>query len=97
MQGSLVVSKIHKERKEGIIRKHQGRWKPDVFISSPTVVFGEDYSLTLLKVTPEASGSYECALNAKIGGQNIKVIVDLVVNGELLACSPLPQKLHVFR
>uniref|UniRef100_A0A672IS72 Ig-like domain-containing protein n=1 Tax=Salarias fasciatus TaxID=181472 RepID=A0A672IS72_SALFA len=32
--------------------------------------FGQDYSLTLFGVTPEDSGTYACAINAKVGGQN---------------------------
>lgn len=49
-------------------------------------MFGENHSLMLLKVTPEDSGSYECAVNAKIGGRNLNVVVELVVNGEFLTC-----------
>lgn len=62
--------------------KRRGRDEPYVYSSSPQVEFGEKYSLTLLGVTPEDSGSYECAINANIGGQNLKSTVNLVVNGE---------------
>lgn len=63
--------------------KRQGREEPYVYTSNPRVGFGEKYSLTLLNATPEDSGSYECAINADIGGQNQNIRVDLVVNGEL--------------
>lgn len=63
--------------------KQQSREKPIVYSSPPRVALGKNYSLTLLSVTPEDSGSYECALNANIGGRNLYVTVDLVVHGEL--------------
>lgn len=46
--------------------------------------FGEKYSLLLPRVTPEDSGSYECAINANVGGRNLNLEVNLIVNGELL-------------
>lgn len=64
--------------------KRHGREQPYVYSSFPQVVFGENYSLMLLSVTPQDSGSYECAINANIGGRNLYERVDLVVNGELL-------------
>lgn len=82
MQESLVASKIHNGKKEGLIMRRQGRHQPLVYNSSPPVAFGEGHSLTLFNVTPEDSGSYECAVNAKIGGQNLNIRVELLVNGE---------------
>lgn len=60
--------------------------KPHVYSALPRVAFGEKYSLMLLGVTPEDSGSYECAISANIGGRNLDVRVALVVNGELPVC-----------
>lgn len=66
--------------------KRRGREDAYVYSASPQVAFGEKYSLTLLAVTPEDSGTYECAMNANIGGKNQNTRVDLVVNGEFLVC-----------
>lgn len=75
--------------------KRQGRKQPYTYSSFPQVVFGENYSLMLVSVTPQDSGSYECAINANIGGRNRYEREDLVVNGELLvyvSCYHLPQR-----
>lgn len=83
MHASLF-SKFHKGSKEGLITKHRGLAEPRVYSPSRRVVFGQEYSLMLLSVTPEDSGDYECAINADIGGRNQNSRVALVVNGELL-------------
>lgn len=80
----ISVLKFHKGSKEGVITKHRGLMEPRVYSPSRRVVFGQEYSLTLLSVTPEDSGAYECAINADIGGRNQNSRVVLVVNGELL-------------
>lgn len=64
--------------------KRRGQEKSFVYSTSRPVMFGEKYSLMLLSVTPEDSGSYECAINANIGGRNWNSRVDLLVHGELL-------------
>lgn len=53
-----------------------------VYNSSHLVAFGQEQSLTLFNVTPEDSGSYECSVNAHIGGRNLNIRVELAVNGE---------------
>lgn len=45
-------------------------------------MFGEKYSLFIPSVTPEDSGSYECFISAKIGGQNLYLQVGLTVDGK---------------
>lgn len=80
-QDSLVASKLHKDRKEGLIMRRPDH-QPLVYSTSPPVAFEEDHSLTLFTVTPEDSGSYECAVNAHIGGRNLNIRVELVVDGE---------------
>lgn len=62
------------------------RWdqqEPDFYSSYPPTALGEDLSLKLFRVTPESSGSYECAINAKIGARNLNPRVELLVKGEL--------------
>lgn len=79
-----------------MIAKRRDREVPFVYSTSPQVVFGEKYSLTILSVTPEDAGSYECTIHANIGGQNRNTKVDLVVNGELpvyFACQDLHKSL----
>lgn len=80
---SPVASKVHKGRKEGLIRRRQGHQLPLMYGSPPpSLAFGEEHSLTLFNVTPKDSGTYECAMNANIGGRNLNIRVELVVNGE---------------
>ncbi|XP_077407468.1 uncharacterized protein LOC144038670 isoform X2 [Vanacampus margaritifer] len=42
--------------------------------------FGENDSLHLPAVTPQDSGTYKCAINAKVGGRNKECLVDLFVH-----------------
>lgn len=82
MQESLVASKVHNNKREGLITRRQGHPEPLAYNSAPSVAFGDKHSLTLFNVTPKDSGSYECAVNAHIGGRNLNIRVELVVNGE---------------
>ncbi|TNM86694.1 hypothetical protein fugu_006924 [Takifugu bimaculatus] len=77
---SVTWYKLHNGKKEGLIMMRQGRQQPLVYNSSPPVALGEEHSLKLFNVTPEDSGSYECAVNAKIGGRNLNIRVELLVN-----------------
>lgn len=79
---SLVASKLHEDRKEGLITRRQDQHQPLVYSTSPPVALEEDHSLTLFDVTPGDSGSFECAVNAHIGGRNLNIRVELVVDGE---------------
>ena len=74
---------VNKE-KVGIIRRSKD--KEDArydFDRSPEPMFGEKHSLLLRKVTPKDSGTYECDINANIGGQNLELEVNLVVQGKI--------------
>lgn len=82
MQESLVASKLDKGRKVGLIMRRQDRPQSFAYSSPSPVAFGEKHSLRLFNVTPEDSGSYECVGNAHIGGRNLNIKVELVVNGE---------------
>lgn len=79
---SLVASKLHEDRKEGLITRRQDQHQLLVYSTSAPVAFEEDHSLTLFNVTPGDAGSYECAVNAHIGGRNLNIRVALVVDGE---------------
>ncbi|XP_068193892.1 uncharacterized protein [Antennarius striatus] len=76
---SVTWYKLSNDKREGIIR----RGKDDVtlyYSFSRPARFGGNHSLFLPNVTPEDSGSYECAITAPIGGQNVNLKVDLIVN-----------------
>uniref|UniRef100_A0A3B5BIH7 Ig-like domain-containing protein n=1 Tax=Stegastes partitus TaxID=144197 RepID=A0A3B5BIH7_9TELE len=72
------------------IRKSDGRITP--YNLSRNASFGHDYSLLMPRVKPEDSGTYECALTANVGGQNLYHQIQLMVQGRLLT-SPYPSYL----
>lgn len=71
------------EKRHGIIRFSKNGMSPQNYSFIRPARFGERYSLFLTSVTPEDSGSYECAISANVGGQNQNLQVNLIVHGEL--------------
>lgn len=67
-------------KKQGIIRRSNNDRSPQNFNYSRPAQFGRNYSLFLPNVMPEDSGTYECGVNAKIGGQNQINRILLIVN-----------------
>uniref|UniRef100_A0A665T9Q8 Ig-like domain-containing protein n=1 Tax=Echeneis naucrates TaxID=173247 RepID=A0A665T9Q8_ECHNA len=71
----------HKAGKRyGIIRISKSDGKKQLYDSESGAEFGEKYSLLLPKVTPEDSGTYECAISANIGQQNVNLQIHLTVH-----------------
>ncbi|XP_068454604.1 uncharacterized protein [Clinocottus analis] len=78
---SLTWYKLHKT-KRGIIKRERDnttKWYKN-FDRSPKPRFGEKHSLLIPRVTPEDSGTYECDIYAKVGGQNLDFKVHLKVH-----------------
>uniref|UniRef100_A0A672IUX6 Ig-like domain-containing protein n=1 Tax=Salarias fasciatus TaxID=181472 RepID=A0A672IUX6_SALFA len=82
-QGNFVSVAWYKlvERRLGIVRWSGNSTKHYNYTREAR--FGQDYSLTLFGVTPEDSGTYACAINAKVGGQNQCLNVSLTVLAHL--------------
>ncbi|KAE8292892.1 hypothetical protein D5F01_LYC07985 [Larimichthys crocea] len=68
------------EKRHGIIRFSKNGMSPQNYSFIRPARFGERYSLFLTSVTPEDSGSYECAISANVGGQNQNLQVNLIVH-----------------
>ncbi|XP_076598283.1 uncharacterized protein LOC143327684 [Chaetodon auriga] len=77
---SVTWYKLSSQRKHGIIRRGKGIEDTQYYNFTRLARFEEKHSLFLPSVTPEDSGSYECAISAHVGGQNRYLRVDLIVN-----------------
>ncbi|XP_070825439.1 uncharacterized protein [Chaetodon trifascialis] len=77
---SVTWYKLGSERKHGIIRRSKRIEDKRYHNFTRPARFGEKHSLFLPSVTPEDSGSYECAISAHVGGQNRYLRVDLIVS-----------------
>lgn len=77
---SVSWYKLHSGTNQGIIRKGKGESKTTFLSPDHKARFGENYSLLLPSVTPDDSGTYECAISAKLGGRNQHFKVNLIVN-----------------
>lgn len=84
---------LHDQKQHGIIRRDKGDEATQYYNFARPASFGEKQSLLLPRVTPQDSGSYECAISANVRGRNLNLQVDLIVNGELLGSFP-PYMLH---
>uniref|UniRef100_A0A3B5B0W3 Ig-like domain-containing protein n=1 Tax=Stegastes partitus TaxID=144197 RepID=A0A3B5B0W3_9TELE len=84
-QMNFLAVAWYKVNKLGIIRirKSDGRITP--YNLSRNASFGHDYSLLMPRVKPEDSGTYECALTANVGGQNLYHQIQLMVQVTALA------------
>ncbi|XP_059189596.1 uncharacterized protein LOC131971931 isoform X2 [Centropristis striata] len=78
---SVAWFKRDSKIKHGIVRRHKDKdgTRYYNFSRSPKLEFGENYSLRLLRVTPNDSGTYECDISANVGGRNQNLQVDLTV------------------
>ncbi|KAK5924439.1 hypothetical protein CgunFtcFv8_001305 [Champsocephalus gunnari] len=63
---------------------------PTFFKFNRSVHYDQDYSLLISAVTPADSGTYECEVGAKVGGQNKKVEVKLDVSACVTPAVPTP-------
>lgn len=88
-----LFEQLHDQKQHGIIRRGKGDEATQYYDFTRLASFGEKNSLLLPRVTPEDSGSYECAISANVRGRNLNLQVDLIVNGELLGSFP-PYMLH---
>lgn len=79
---TLWFQQLENQRKIGIVRRGKSGTSPQYYNFTRMAMFGEEYSLFIPSVTPEDSGSYECAISANIGGQNLNLKVVLTVNGK---------------
>lgn len=70
------------EKPRGIIRRHMSDNKMRLYKFPRNASFGEENSLFLPNVSPEDSGTYECALSADVGGRNLNLLVTLNVSGK---------------
>ncbi|XP_049609760.1 uncharacterized protein [Syngnathus scovelli] len=61
------------------IIKVDGSWRQTKANRSQRATFGKNHSLHLPAVTPRDSGTYECVITAKVGGQSNDCTVDLWV------------------
>nr|XP_046253909.1 uncharacterized protein LOC124063869 isoform X2 [Scatophagus argus] len=77
---SVTWYKFNNHKKHGIIRRGKGVEATQHYNFTRPARFGENYSLLLPSVTPEDSGSYECAISANVGGRNMNLKVDLIVD-----------------
>ncbi|CAG6021814.1 unnamed protein product [Menidia menidia] len=77
---SLAWYKIDNDRNHGIIRKRADKTSPDMYDFPRPASFGENHSLFLPHIKPGDAGTYECTINANVGGQNKKGRVLLIVH-----------------
>lgn len=81
VSSTCVFKQLHSGTYQGITRKGKGKSNATFLRADGKAKFGENYSLLLPSVTPEDSGTYECAISAKLGGKNQHFKVNLTVNG----------------
>lgn len=79
----FYFEQLHGHKKLGIIRKGKGDVAPQYYNFTRLAHFEQKYNLFLRSVTPEDSGTYECAVSANVGGINYNPRVNLWVNGKL--------------
>ncbi|XP_069382988.1 CD83 antigen [Paralichthys olivaceus] len=77
---SVAWYKFKNQRREGIARRKRKENGTVPYSLDSSAKIGDTYSLLLHNVTPEDSGTYDCALNANIGGQNLNSMVNLTVS-----------------
>uniref|UniRef100_A0A3B4T844 Si:dkey-109a10.2 n=1 Tax=Seriola dumerili TaxID=41447 RepID=A0A3B4T844_SERDU len=77
---SVTWYKLKDDGQVGIIRRDKGENITHPYDSASVAQFGENYSLLLPRVKPEDSGTYECAISANIGQQNLNFEVSLTIN-----------------
>uniref|UniRef100_A0A3B4XLG1 Ig-like domain-containing protein n=1 Tax=Seriola lalandi dorsalis TaxID=1841481 RepID=A0A3B4XLG1_SERLL len=77
---SVTWYKLKDKGQVGIIRRDKGENITYPYDSTSVAQFGENYSLLLPRVKPEDSGTYECAISADIGRQNLNFKVSLTVH-----------------
>ncbi|KAM9856147.1 uncharacterized protein ACBR49_002276 [Aulostomus maculatus] len=76
---SVTWYKVNNKGKKGIVRKYKEESVARLFGFPRPAQFGEKLNLFLPNVSPEDSGTYECAISAPVGGQNLYPSVNLSV------------------
>ncbi|KAM9855499.1 uncharacterized protein ACBR49_001709 [Aulostomus maculatus] len=76
---SVTWYKVNNKGKKGIVRKYKKESVARLFGFPRPAQFGEKLNLFLPNVSPEDSGTYECAISAPVGGQNLYPSVNLSV------------------
>lgn len=84
-QNVCVFKQLHGEKRQGIIRRVKGENGTKFLNFTRPASFGKKYSLLLPSVTDEDSGTYECTISANIGGKNMNLLINLIVNGKILS------------
>ncbi|XP_040921884.1 LOW QUALITY PROTEIN: uncharacterized protein LOC121200567 [Toxotes jaculatrix] len=77
---SVTWYKLNNLKKKRHIRRRKGEHVTNTYGYIRPAEFGKEYSLVLPSVTPNDSGTYECAISANIGGQNRNLQVHLTVD-----------------
>lgn len=85
VSNTCVFEQLHSGTNQGIVRKGKGESETTFLSPDHKARFGEKYSLLLPSVTPDDSGTYECAISAKLGGRNQHFKVNLIVNGMIFS------------
>lgn len=75
---SVTWYKLNNQDPVGIIRKTGSETQRYNF--PRTASFREEYSLFLPRLTPEDSGTYQCAIGANVGGKNYNYETNLTVS-----------------
>ncbi|KAM4563948.1 CD83 antigen [Odontesthes bonariensis] len=86
---SLAWYKVSNEKRCGIIRKSPGETTPLRYNFTREAEFGEHHSLLLSSVKPADSGTYECSVQAHVGGKNKKDRVNLMVHECVTQAEPI--------
>ncbi|XP_072222939.1 uncharacterized protein [Leuresthes tenuis] len=86
---SLAWYKVSGEKKHGIIRISTGEKTSQKYNFTRVAEFGKQQCLLLPSVKPADSGTYECSVQANVGGKNKRDRVNLMVHECVTQAEPI--------